>query len=120
MPKSGASFRCVLMLAGACLPLTWLAVSPEVAQGQEAAQAGAATTTAAQPFETLIQNNCVKCHNTTDWAGSLALDTMDVAHAGGDPEVWEKAINKLRGRLMPPAGEKQPTQPEVDSFISYL
>src|SRR5262245_32616596 len=120
MPKSGASLKYVLMLAGACLPLASLTLSPEVAQGQEAAHAGAATTSAAQPFETLIQNNCVKCHNTTDWAGSLALETLDLSHAGDDAEVWEKAIGKLRGRLMPPAGEKQPAQPDVDAFIGYL
>jgi hypothetical protein len=114
MPKSGALFRSALLLAGACLPLAWAALSPEVVHAQEAA------TPAAQPFDALIQNNCVKCHNTTDWAGSLALDTMDLAHPGSDPETWEKAINKLRGRLMPPAGEKQPGQADVDAFVGYL
>jgi hypothetical protein len=120
MRTSGALLKSALMLAGAFAPLACLTLSPEVAQGQEATHTGAATTSVAQPFETLIQNNCVKCHNTTDWAGSLALDTMDLAHPGGDPEVWEKAIGKLRGRLMPPAGEKQPGQSDVDSFIGYL
>jgi uncharacterized protein DUF1587 len=75
---------------------------------------------AVQPFADLITNNCLKCHNTTDWAGGMALDTMDLAHPGEDPETWEKAINKLRGRLMPPAGQKQPSQPDVDSFVNYL
>ncbi|HXS24053.1 MAG TPA: DUF1592 domain-containing protein, partial [Gemmatimonadales bacterium] len=121
MPKRRASLNYVLLLAGACLPLAGLTLSPEVAQGQEPAKAGAATTpSAAAPFETLIQNNCVKCHNTTDWAGSLALDTLDVGQVGEEQEVWEKAIGKLRGRLMPPAGQKQPTQPDVDAFIGYL
>jgi hypothetical protein len=115
------SLKYVLMLAGACLPLAGLTLSPEVAQGQEAASAGAATASSATaPYETLIQNNCVKCHNTTDWAGSLALETLDLNNVGEDQEVWEKAIGKLRGRLMPPAGEKQPSQPAVDGFIGYL
>ena len=48
------------------------------------------------------------------------MDTMDLSHPGQDPEVWEKAIGKLRGRLMPPAGEKQPGQGDVDAVVSYL
>src|SRR5262245_47519446 len=121
MLKRRASSKYVLLLAGACLPLAWLALTPEVAQGQEATNAGAhPTTSVTAPFDTVIQNNCVKCHNTTDWAGSLALDTLDLTQIGQDQEVWEKAIGKLRGRLMPPAGEKQPSQPDVDAFIAYL
>jgi len=34
--------------------------------------------------------------------------------------TWEKAVRKLRGRLMPPPGSKQPEQKEVDSLIGYL
>ena len=37
-----------------------------------------------------------------------------------DPEPWEKTILKLRGRLMPPAGEKQPSQAEVNTLVRYL
>jgi hypothetical protein len=104
-------------MAGVSLPVAWLALSAAVAQGQEGT---AAVDPAIKPFADLISDNCLKCHNTTDWAGGMALDTLDLAHPGEDPETWEKAINKLRGRLMPPAGQKQPTQPEVDSFINYL
>jgi hypothetical protein len=43
-----------------------------------------------------------------------------VGHAAQDPQVWEKAITKLRGRLMPPAGAKQPAQADVDAFVAYL
>ncbi len=116
MRKSGALFKHALMLAAACVPLAALTLSPGVAEGQ----AQAANPAPAKHFEELISNNCLKCHNTTDWAGGLALDTLDVAQAGQDPEVWEKAIGKLRGRLMPPAGEKQPSQTDVDAFVRYL
>ena len=30
--------------------------------------------------------------------------------AGADAELWEKAVRKLRGRVMPPAGQPQPEQ----------
>jgi len=68
----------------------------------------------------MINGICDKCHNTTDWAGGFAFDTLDLSHPGQDPEIWEKAVTKLTGRLMPPAGQKQPSQALVDSFINYL
>lgn len=56
----------------------------------------------------LLQNYCEKCHNATDWAGGVAFDTMDPGSVGQDAEVWEKAVRKLRGGLMPPPGKPQP------------
>lgn len=117
MRMSGALLRRALVLAGACLPMAGPALAVESVHEQTAA---GNTGGDAQRFETLISNNCTKCHNTTDWAGGLALDTLDVAHPGEDAEEWEKAILRLRGRLMPPAGEKQPSQADVDAFVHYL
>jgi Protein of unknown function (DUF1592)/Protein of unknown function (DUF1588)/Protein of unknown function (DUF1585)/Protein of unknown function (DUF1587)/Protein of unknown function (DUF1595) len=112
---SGALSKYALVLAGACAPVVWLGLSAGVAQAQEAVTPGAD-----KALNDLATNVCEKCHNTTDWAGSLAMDSMDLAHTDQDPEVWEKAIVKLRGRLMPPAGEKQPDQGEIDAVIHYL
>ncbi|HEY6924825.1 MAG TPA: DUF1587 domain-containing protein, partial [Steroidobacteraceae bacterium] len=131
MPKSGALSKFALMLAGACMPALWLSLSAGVAEAQgpattEGPQALAAPSQSQpgpavnKPLDDLATNFCEKCHNTTDWAGSLAMDSMDLAHTDQDPEVWEKAIVKLRGRLMPPAGEKQPDQGEIDAVIHYL
>jgi Protein of unknown function (DUF1592)/Protein of unknown function (DUF1588)/Protein of unknown function (DUF1585)/Protein of unknown function (DUF1587)/Protein of unknown function (DUF1595)/Cytochrome C oxidase, cbb3-type, subunit III len=115
MRGSGALSRYALILAGVCVPLAWLGLLAGVAHGQEAASTGSD-----KALSNLAANYCEKCHNTTDWAGSLAMDSMDLSHTEQDPEVWEKAINKLRGRLMPPAGQKQPDQATVDSVIHYL
>ena len=115
MRTSGARFRSALIRTGACTPLVCLALSVGVASGQEAASPAAM-----QPFHTMINTICDKCHNTTDWAGGFAFDTLDLSHPGQDPEIWENAITKLTGRLMPPAGQKEPSQAVVDSFIDYL
>ncbi|MET0281334.1 MAG: DUF1592 domain-containing protein [Steroidobacteraceae bacterium] len=74
---------------------------------------------AAVPWDQL-QPLCSECHNSTDWAGSLAFDTLSTDDLGSDAEVWEKTIRKLRGRLMPPPGEKQPSQQEIDSVVGWL
>ncbi|MEY4761060.1 MAG: hypothetical protein RLZZ200_916 [Pseudomonadota bacterium] len=68
----------------------------------------------------LIEAHCTKCHNTTDWAGGVAMDTLDVSQTSESPDIWEKTVNKLRGRLMPPAGEKQPSQADVDAMVAFL
>ncbi|MEO6080606.1 MAG: DUF1592 domain-containing protein [Steroidobacteraceae bacterium] len=114
MRKSGKLSGTGLQLADARAHLILLALSAGVAHG------AGATPTPTKSMNDLIQNICLDCHNTQDWAGKLALDTMELRHAGQDPEVWEKAITKLRGRLMPPAGTKQPSQADVDALVGYL
>src|SRR5690606_36386138 len=56
----------------------------------------------------LLDQYCTDCHNTTDWAGGIALDVMDHDRVHDEAETWEKVIRKLRGGLMPPPGRKQP------------
>jgi hypothetical protein len=63
---------------------------------------------------------CSKCHNATDWAGGIAFETLDPQDIPADAETWEKAIRKLRGRLMPPAGNPQPDTLAVQSMVSFL
>src|SRR5690348_8002232 len=53
---------------------------------------------------------CSKCHNSTDWAGGVAFDTMPLEGMYDDAKVWEEAVKKLRGRLMPPPDKPQPSQ----------
>lgn len=95
-------------LAVACSPLVPLVLVAQNAVGQ------------AEAYDALIENYCVECHNLEDFSGGIALDLMDIAHVGEEPEVWEEAIARLRGRLMPPAGAPQPDQAEVDALVSYL
>jgi Protein of unknown function (DUF1592)/Protein of unknown function (DUF1588)/Protein of unknown function (DUF1585)/Protein of unknown function (DUF1595)/Protein of unknown function (DUF1587) len=72
------------------------------------------------PHWTLIGQRCDGCHNSTDWAGGLAFDTISADDIHANAETWEKAIRKLRGRLMPPPGEEQPDQKSIDTFVSWL
>jgi hypothetical protein len=69
---------------------------------------------------TLVQSYCVECHNAAESAGGLVLEGMGPDSVPLDPQVFEAAIRKLRGRLMPPPGGPQPEQPRVDSFIAWL
>jgi Protein of unknown function (DUF1592)/Protein of unknown function (DUF1588)/Protein of unknown function (DUF1585)/Protein of unknown function (DUF1595)/Protein of unknown function (DUF1587)/Planctomycete cytochrome C len=68
----------------------------------------------------MINTYCTGCHSSQARAGGLALDAMDLDAVAADAQVWEKAVRKLRGRLMPPPGARQPDQQEVDSLVGWL
>lgn len=68
----------------------------------------------------ILGNYCEKCHNSTDWAGGVAFDSMRPTDIAQNAKIWEAAVGKLQGRLMPPPGQKQPAQATVDAFVSWL
>jgi hypothetical protein len=73
------------------------------------------------PLAPFVNEYCGGCHNAVDWAGGLAFDTLSSTDdPAGDAAVWEKAVRKLRGRLMPPPGRPQPTQANIDGMVGWL
>jgi mono/diheme cytochrome c family protein len=72
------------------------------------------------PSITVTNKYCVGCHNGRAKIGGVAFDTMDRAHPGLNPEIWEEAIRRLRGHYMPPSSAKQPSEAERQQLISWL
>jgi len=60
------------------------------------------------------------CHNERVTSGGLALDDMNLESPAESAQIWEKALRKLRGRLMPPPGNPQPPQKDIDSFVAWM
>src|SRR5262249_36635597 len=71
-------------------------------------------------IRTMLDTYCIGCHSATARAGGIALAGMSLDNIGSNAEIWEKAVKKLRGRLMPPPGSRQPDQGPVDDFINAL
>ena len=67
-----------------------------------------------------IQTYCFGCHNEAVRAGNLLLDELDADSVPRHPEIFEKAVRKLRGRQMPPPGMPQPSQQEIDALVGWL
>ncbi len=67
-----------------------------------------------------IQTYCFGCHNKGVRAGNLLFDELDEKSVPGHPEIFEKAVRKLRGRQMPPPGNPQPSQQEIDALVGWL
>ena len=74
----------------------------------------------ANPNRALLDRYCVGCHNQRLKTAKLEMDLMDISHPEKDAVVWERAIRKLRGGMMPPPGATKPTAAEVNSLATYL
>ena len=56
--------------------------------------------------KSVIEQYCAGCHNDKVKSGDLVLSTANMDNPGERPEVWEKVVRKLRGRMMPPPGRQ--------------
>src|SRR5262245_44295616 len=97
----------------------WI-VSPALLQTRVVGQTAPNQPQAHQAHQAMLNTYCVSCHNGRAKVGGLALDGLDLQAAPDNAEVWEKALRKLRGHLMPPPGSPQPAQKDVDSFVGWM
>lgn len=98
----------IITLAAACTGLAWQAGAQEGPGGAAHEQWG------------MLDRYCTECHNFEDWAGEVAFDLMTPESVPEEPEIWETAVRKLQGRLMPPPGNPQPEQARIDEFVAWL
>jgi mono/diheme cytochrome c family protein len=109
----------LLLYASAILVLfASLALLQTRAVGQTPGKAPAAA--GQDQHRAMLNTYCVTCHNARVKTGGLALDGLDLQAAADNAEIWEKALRKLRGNLMPPPGSPQPTQKDIDSFVAWM
>ena len=79
-----------------------------------------AALTPAAAQRAILDQYCVTCHNDRTKTANLSLEHLDLASVGDHPELWEKVVRKLRGRMMPPPGRPRPDEAGYDSLVSYL
>ncbi len=108
------------LLLGALLALIATAQAQTRPAAGSPPAAAATTAGSSEQAKATIGVYCTTCHSSQAKIGGLALDNLNVDAVANDAAIWEKAVRKLRGRLMPPPGAKQPEQKEVDSLIGYL
>jgi hypothetical protein len=68
----------------------------------------------------LLQKYCTDCHNSADLAGGISFEHMTPDSVPAHAAQFEAAVVKLRGRLMPPPGNPQPSAEQVDSLVFGL
>src|SRR6185436_5772755 len=63
---------------------------------------------APDPRRAMLTTYCFTCHNDRAKLGGLSLESLNLQSPAENAQIWEKALRKLRGRLMPPPGNPQP------------
>jgi hypothetical protein len=97
-----------LLCAGALLSSCGAAPGPEDLRAQ------------AEEQWPLLEKYCYECHDSVEQTAGLALDALSPESIEARPELWEKVVRKLRGRMMPPPGGARPSNHDVDSFVAWL
>jgi len=77
-------------------------------------------TSAADVQLATIKQYCAGCHNDRAKTGGVSFDGITADSIGQKGEMFEKAVRKLRGRVMPPPGSKQPDAAAIDSLVAWL
>ncbi len=88
--------------------------------GAFAASAAPQAQTVADTQLAAINKYCSGCHNDVTKTGGFSFDGITADSIAKDPDLFEKAVRKLRGRVMPPPGANQPDAKTVDSLVSWL
>jgi hypothetical protein len=67
-----------------------------------------------------VERYCVECHNEIDLTADIAFDALSPDDVAAHAETFERAVRKLRGRMMPPPGGAKPGNAETDEFVAWL
>jgi mono/diheme cytochrome c family protein len=67
-----------------------------------------------------IQQYCIGCHNDRAKVAGVSFEGLTPSSIAQHGELFEKAVRKLRGRVMPPPGARQPDAAAADSLVAFL
>ena len=68
----------------------------------------------------IFTDYCITCHNDRLQTAGLSLDRLDLADVGGNAEILEKVVRKLRSGQMPPEGRPRPDAATIGEFTFFL
>jgi mono/diheme cytochrome c family protein len=75
----------------------------------------------AETVKPFLQRNCYLCHGARLKNADVDLQAFETAAAiVADPEVWEKAIVKMRTGQMPPPPMQRPEDEEIAAITGWL
>ena len=90
------------------------------ASGRGAGQSASAPANAPERQSAVVVKYCVTCHNDRVKASGVSFEKMSLSEVPEHAEVWEKAVRKLRGGMMPPQGSPRPDAATHDALRNWL
>jgi mono/diheme cytochrome c family protein len=91
-----------------------------VRRGEPSGSPAASGAPNAQDQLATVKTYCATCHNDRVKTGGVSFDGLTVENIGQHAEVFEKAVRKVRGRVMPPPNARQPNAQAADSLVAFL
>ena len=85
-----------------------------------AAVAGCSSKPDPESAMTTMRSFCTDCHNDVDVTADVSFEGLTPENVAAHAEMYEKAVRKLRARVMPPPGEPQPEANDVDEVVAWL
>jgi mono/diheme cytochrome c family protein len=67
-----------------------------------------------------IKQYCSGCHNDRAKIAGVSFEGLTPQHIAQNPDLFEKAVRKMRGRVMPPPGARQPEPGALDAVVGWL
>ena len=71
-------------------------------------------------YQAMMQRYCVVCHNNRAKTADVTFEGLNLANVGGNGELLEKVLRKIKTGQMPPAGMPRPDAPQREAFSSWL
>jgi mono/diheme cytochrome c family protein len=106
------------LLAALSFPPQWSEAQQEKVQPKEAVAKKPVFTENIRP---LLKSYCFDCHNSTKRKAGLDLEKIDSDSAALDLfELWDQVGERLRGKEMPPAKNKQPSDDERQRLLAWV
>ncbi|MDT8398191.1 MAG: DUF1592 domain-containing protein [Pseudomonadales bacterium] len=67
-----------------------------------------------------LDQYCSECHNFDDYSGGIDFTSLNPDDLPENADIFEKAVRKLRGGMMPPPGQEKPAEERRDEFVAWL
>jgi mono/diheme cytochrome c family protein len=67
-----------------------------------------------------VKQYCTGCHNDRSKMAGVSFEGLTPDAIAKHPDLFEKAVRKMRGRVMPPPSARQPDPAVVDSLVAWL
>jgi len=115
MQKMKTAPRGTVVIALAAFTLVASLTRVFTAAPQQAAAAAQASPVQGQLAT--VQQYCVSCHNDRVKTAGVSFQDITPESIGQHADVFEKAVRKMRGRVMPPPGARQPGSATIDSLV---
>jgi mono/diheme cytochrome c family protein len=117
-----ARTRPTIVISLVAVLVVWLTAVFTAAQGTSAPRTSGASDSSSEAQVQLatIKQYCATCHNDRAKTAGVSFEGITPESIGQHADVFEKAVRKLRGRVMPPPGARQPEGAAIDSLVTWL